>query len=408
MNSDISRRGFLASSSVAAITLASPSIASSAQAPDPIGHIITRWRSDPFAGGSYSYLAKGADTNDRGVLRASVGDRLYFAGEACSSGHPSTVHGALISGRRVGKSVAKSHRQVAIIGAGAAGLAAANELVGASVEVMVFEARDRIGGRVWSDDRLGEVLDLGASWVHGATRNPAKALADRAGARLLRTDYDSFVARGSCGVEIEPDELPDWFETVAEVEQEFGADANLLSPSAHLEGAEQYGGDYVFPDGYAQIFKPLMGGFDLRLGQVVQAIHHDDEGVRIVTDQELRFDAVIVTVPLGVLKAGAIQFLPALPAVKLGAIDRLGMGHLSKTYLKFDRVFWEPGVEWIGYGGDERGVFSQWLNIHKFTGAPILLAFHAGAVADRLEMQSDEAIVGQAMQALNAMYFDKC
>lgn len=58
---------------------------------------------------------------------------------------------------------------------------------------------------------------------------------------------------------------------------------------------------------------------------------------------------MIVTVPLGVLKAGDIKFVPALPKSKLGAIDRLGDGLMDKLALEFDEVFWDPSVDIINF-----------------------------------------------------------
>jgi monoamine oxidase len=71
-----------------------------ADIPDPVAYSLTRWASDPFAGGSYSYLPPGATTADREALAEPVGERLFFAGEAASNYHPATVHGAFVSGLR--------------------------------------------------------------------------------------------------------------------------------------------------------------------------------------------------------------------------------------------------------------------------------------------------------------------
>jgi monoamine oxidase len=68
-------------------------------APDPVASQITRWRSDPFALGSYSFHAVGSGPDDRNALARSDSGRLHFAGEATQQHHPGTVHGALISGR---------------------------------------------------------------------------------------------------------------------------------------------------------------------------------------------------------------------------------------------------------------------------------------------------------------------
>ena len=79
-----------------------------------------------------------------------------------------------------------------VIGAGAAGLAAAQHLAAAGQQVAVLEARDRIGGRAWTSDALGAPVDLGASWIHGTTGNPLVPLARAAGSRFTRTSFDRF------------------------------------------------------------------------------------------------------------------------------------------------------------------------------------------------------------------------
>ena len=61
---------------------------------------MTRWASDPLAGGSYSYFRVGAEAEDYDALAEPVGDRLFFAGEATNRTHPATVHGAHLSGLR--------------------------------------------------------------------------------------------------------------------------------------------------------------------------------------------------------------------------------------------------------------------------------------------------------------------
>jgi monoamine oxidase len=115
-------------------------------------------------------------------------------------------------------------------------------------------------------------------------------------------------------------------------------------------------------------------------------------------------DAVLITVPLGVLKSDSIQFNPPLDSEKQSAIDRLGMGLLNKVYLKFDDVFWDADVDIIGYIGPKRGYFAEWINFYKYTGEPILLGFNASSVADELETLSDSEFIDEAMSALRNMY----
>ena len=90
--------------------------------------------------------------------------------------------------------VAGEPRRVVVIGAGLAGLAAANALVSSGIEVVVVEARDRIGGRTHTAS-LGEAtVDLGAMWIHNPKGNPLTELAGRIGARRQPFDVEELVA----------------------------------------------------------------------------------------------------------------------------------------------------------------------------------------------------------------------
>jgi monoamine oxidase len=68
--------------------------------PQPTEHLITRWASDPYSFGSYSYVPRGATSSMRNDLAEPVANKVFFAGEATSSDFPSTVHGAFLSGQR--------------------------------------------------------------------------------------------------------------------------------------------------------------------------------------------------------------------------------------------------------------------------------------------------------------------
>ena len=169
----------------------------------------------------------------------------------------STVHAAHESGLRAADYIGDTGaRSVLIVGAGMAGLTAAKRLSDQGMQIRVFEARNRIGGRIWTDNRLTLPLDLGASWIHGTRRNPLTRLARQANMRRLRTD-DSFEIWQN-GREIADAQAPDWLEE-GEVETAFGASSNQLNWD-DVNSVRDYGGpEVIFPGGYRPIFGALQG-----------------------------------------------------------------------------------------------------------------------------------------------------
>ena len=402
--------GMVSGGLMAAMTSAS-SIAASGKAAGARtlrGYIRTNWSRDPFAFGSYSYIARGARRRDRRIIEAPVGDRIFFAGEAAFPDHEGTVHAAYKSGRRVAAAALRQNpSRAGIVGAGMSGLAAAHKLAAAGVDVAVFEARERIGGRVWTDDRLGLPLDLGASWIHGVRGNPLAPLSDKAGQRRVATD-DTYILRGARGRIMTDGEAPGWLENVVSVQHSAGADGDQLNRLAYALQRDHGGDDEAFPDGFAGIFSVLDGDYAVTLSRPVEKATATADGasLRFRDGGEEAFDLVIVTVPLGVLKQGAMAFDPPLPREKRDAIDRFGMGVLDKVYLLFDRAFWDPGVTWIitPENGLAPGHFNQWLNLRKYIGEPVIMAFNGGPPALELAALSDEALIEQALNTLETAY----
>src|SRR5687767_12024597 len=89
--------------------------------------------------------------------------------------------------------------KVLVVGAGMSGLTAARELALRGIEVVVLEARDRIGGRIWTDSSIGAPVDLGAAWIHGITGNPVAQLARHHKIKTTRTDYGSIATYDAAG-----------------------------------------------------------------------------------------------------------------------------------------------------------------------------------------------------------------
>lgn len=371
------------------------------------GYLRTNWSADPLALGSYSYAAKTAKANDRLALSEPIADTVFFAGEACHPDYSSTVHAACESGLLVAAAMNRTARQrIAIIGAGISGLAAAQALAKNGREVVIFEARDRIGGRIWTSQALGVPLDLGASWIHGVDGNPLTAMADALGLKRV-TMSECYVVRDDRGRKVGSARQPDWLFEQVEAQAAFGADVDLLHADALLSDDGYGDSEVAFPGGYAAILKSLDGDYDIALSSPVSNVRIMASGVAldVAGKDSPTFDAVIVTVPLGVLKAGAIGFDPPLPTAKLAAIGRMGMGVLDKLYLRFDEVFWDDAT-WI-YTPDTglpRGQFNLWLNLHPYLNEPVLAAFNGGSAALALARLDDDRLVGQALDVLRQTY----
>ncbi len=433
----ITRRSFLAGGTAGiAIALAGCAPTGSTRAilsavPEaPVAFARTSWSTDPFALGSYSFLAPSAlGTDARDVLATPVG-RLHVAGEATSSEAPSTTHGALASGVRAANEVAESGGSIVVIGAGFAGLAAARVLVDVGREVIVVEARDRVGGRAHTIDLAGTPADLGPSWVHGVTDNLVADLAAEAGTELVPFDYDNAVGGDDDALaeiedlydlaleEDDPEGRPlsdvvpgsltaaQTWALSTEISGEFAADPDELAIAALDEGEEMLGGDALLVGGYGTLIDELAGEVPVEFEWVVAAIEHDELGVtvRSTDGRVIRADSAILTVPIGVLRAGSIAITPPLPPATAEAIAALGSGLLDKLWLTFDEVFWNPDaavIHWID--PDDPGLWGFWVNGFAAFGTPTLLTFSAGARARDLATWTDDEVVASAMSALRRM-----
>jgi phytoene dehydrogenase-like protein len=100
--------------------------------------------------------------------------------------------------------------RILIVGAGLAGLAAAKVLIEKGFEVKILEARDRVGGRISSDETLGVPLDRGAAWIHGTEGNPIATLAQQFQAKLVPFDSSQFLVFDRDGQIISTDAFQDF------------------------------------------------------------------------------------------------------------------------------------------------------------------------------------------------------
>lgn len=338
-----------------------------------------------------------------------------------------------------------------VVGAGIAGLAAADSLRRAGVDCVVLEGRERIGGRIWTDRALGDAVDLGAALIHRHKGNPISRLARSSCARLFETDFtnealydfdgtpipppvvrpvyahferllkrakslsrsaekDLSIARGLelAGANAKVSALTRRVFQRAEISKvlDTGEDFKRLSLQAYDEDGEFDGPDALVKGGYAQILPQLARGLDIRLGQCVRKISMSAPGQALVTTDKAEFSAraVLVTLPLGVLKARKVVFEPALPVAKLEAIRRIGVGSLNKIVLRFDEVFWPPKKHYISHASKRAGEYPEFMNQFVFSGEPILVGLWGGGESRRAELRADAELVAGAMRVLKKMF----
>ena len=358
--------------------------------------------------------------------------------------------------------------RVIVVGAGIAGLAAAQQLKSYGFDVTVLEARDRVGGRMWSSSNAtGTTLDFGANWIHGYQPEFEALVANMSfvqqntdftamrfySSRNRSTDITETMRNELMGIvgaaasdtaASYPDvtvqsmidrlwwsgafqgysrELVDFFTTAA-FDTEYAASASNIPARAFLqfggpapedtpasepppEPAEKH--NTALPQGFNQVTDRLKMGLDIELNAVVNNIEYpaDQSLVTVTTVSGAQYVAnhVIVTVPIGVLKAGSITFAPPLPAEKIGAIQRIGSGVLNKVFLEFrpEDQFWPSGPDApdvIGTGTAYRGAFSVWINMQKITGKPILMAWTSGEASRFIERWDNETTKNAALQRL--------
>ncbi|MDJ0842218.1 MAG: FAD-dependent oxidoreductase [Acidobacteriota bacterium] len=345
-----------------------------------------------------------------------------------------------------------SGRSVVVVGAGMSGLAAARSLHDRGFNVTVLEASDRIGGRIHTNRELGFAVDLGASWIHGPKRNPISKLADAAGAERFSTDWDDLavfdhdgralslwtIASMSIRFErimkraaalaanldedislqaaldklLQGQELTERearlldFMVSMQINVETAAEPKNLGITGEYAADEFRGGDQLFPGGYDQLIVHLSRGLDIRTGHKVTSVDYSGRDVVVATDRgSFRADYALVTVSVGVLKAGYIGFTPELPAEKRASIQRIHMGLLNKIVLDFEPSGpWAPKNEILGLISSLKCEHLYAVNMFPATGTRTLIVFAGADFARSLENESDAALIERVMSALREAY----
>jgi monoamine oxidase len=333
--------------------------------------------------------------------------------------------------------------EVIVIGAGVAGLAALAQLQRAGIETICLEARDRIGGRIHTvHDPLSALsVELGAEFIHGrspeiwdivrAASLPVYDVTDaslhlNSGLIEQRSDAWVFVgqilrdmqekARGGPDITFEEFlrgvDYPEEAKRSARgyVEGFNAAESNRISIQAlaeETEAADLIDGDssFRFFKGYDAVPAQLARQLEdrIQVSHVVESVkwRRNEVEVRVKHLQPMRARRVIVTVPLGVLQAGDIDFQPQ-PGKILDAAKRLCFGHVFRVVFRFREPFWESKAELAdaGFMLSQQDVFPTWWTTLAAR-SPNITGWSAGAKADALLGKSRDEVLALAMKSLS-------
>ena len=338
---------------------------------------------------------------------------------------------------------------ILVVGAGFSGLGAARALHEKGYKVTVIEARNRIGGRVHSKSLGKDIVDMGANWITGQGRNPIYRIAKKHKIHIVPNDedgpshiFDDVFKEKIMSIELDSNFFPflsslsklrkslpnnsslkdgvDEFIRISKMdkktaartawsilewrgEMSYAGAANRIGLSDFYKDDGFYGKSFIVPEGFVQILNILAEPLDIRLQQLVNKITYGPKGVVIQTlTDRFEGDRVIVTVPLGVLKSGAIVFDPPLPKSKQNSIDRMEMGSLETMVLQFDHKFWPDGG--FCFFSEPKYPYRCFSDFADYKSKPTLTGWLAGEVRMLFNSKTNAMLIDETLKMFNKIF----
>jgi monoamine oxidase len=326
---------------------------------------------------------------------------------------------------------------VIIVGAGAAGIAAARRIGSAGRRFVLVEASDHIGGRCITDTRtFGIPYDRGAHWIYtsDANPNPLTKLTPRRGIELYPAppgqkfrigrryaregEHEDFLSAQLRAIraindaarkadvpcaQVMPNDLADWRSTVEFMLGPFGCGKDLAQFSSFdfSRAAERSTANFC-RQGLGALLAALADGIPVQLSTPVKSID-SRRSLQVETPKgTLTARAVIVTVPTNVIASGRIQFTPELPHRSIDAFGRLPLG-------SYDHIALELVGNPLGLDRDDL-VFEKSADSHtaamlaNVSGTPLCLIDVAGSFGRDLSAQGEAAMINFASEWLAGLY----
>jgi len=323
----------------------------------------------------------------------------------------------------------KSDLQVVVIGAGAAGVAAARELARAGLCVRVLEGRKRVGGRAWTRPVEGYPLDMGCGWLHSADENILAKLArterftiDDSLPPWTRRERHNFPSDELARFQRAQADLDARIEAAAASGPDAPASA-LLDPacdwnglldavSTYVNGVEldrlsirdanayrDTGVNHRVVEGLGALIAALARPLTVTTGFDVAVVDHSGADIAVSGPAGvLHCDAVVVTAPTAVLAFEQLRFIPALPD-RLDAAANLPLGTANKMFLRADPASDLPDAGFL-FGARDRAATGSY-HVRPL-GRPLIEAYFGGAFACELERAGADAMASVAIDEICA------